>query len=199
MIKVAAAVIKYEDKVLLMRRAHGQKYAGMWEFPGIKVQENERASAALRRELDEELYIKANIGKLITSVVDGEHEVYAYNVEYLDGLITLHVHDDMQWVPLTDALKYNLLPSDRKIIMHMTNTKESVKKPETLDSALEQIIDKPVLDSSTNKYVVNIKNGFFGTSRSFSSQHAAISFYVDTVRYIINILQNRRLTNTKEK
>ena len=122
MIKVAAAVIKYEDKVLLMRRAPGQKHAGTWEFPGIKVQENERASAALRRELDEELYIKANIGKLITSVADGEHETFAYNVEYVDGLITLHVHDDMQWVPLTDALKYNLLPSDRKIIMHMTNT-----------------------------------------------------------------------------
>lgn len=197
MIKIASAVIKYEDKVLLMRRAHGQKYAGMWEFPGIKVQENERTSAALRRELDEELYIKANVGKLITSVVDGEYEVYAYNVEYLDGLITLHVHDDMQWVPLKDTLKYNLLPADRKILMHMTNTKESVKKPETLDSALKQIIDKPVLDLSTNKYVVNIKNGFFGASRSFSSQHAAINFYMDTVRYIVNTLQNRQLLKIK--
>ena len=199
MIKVAAAVIKHEDKVLLMRRAPGQKHAGTWEFPGGKVENGERTSAALARELDEELYIKAKIGKLITSVSDDEYEIFAYNVKYFDGLITLHVHDDMQWVTLTDALKYNLLPADRKIVLHMTKTKEQSKPKMSLQSAIDQIIDKPVFDEKTKLYVVAIKNFFFGTTRYFENKHVATQFYMDTVRDIVKTVQSNQMMRQKQK
>ena len=54
---VAAALVDREGKVLLQRRAPGRSMAGLWEFPGGKVEPGEIPEAALARELDEELGI----------------------------------------------------------------------------------------------------------------------------------------------
>lgn len=54
---VAAALIDGEGRVLLQQRAPGRAMAGLWEFPGGKVEPGERPEAALVRELDEELGI----------------------------------------------------------------------------------------------------------------------------------------------
>ena len=194
MIKVVAAVIKYEDKVLLMRRASGQKYAGFWEFPGGKVEDGERTSAALKRELDEELDIKAQVGKLITSASHDEYEVFAYDVKYYDGLIRLSVHDDMEWVQLNEALTYKLLPADKKIVMHMTKTKEIKQENNSLDSVLCKIIEKPDYNPQTKMYVVKIKNPLVGSTRHFPNQAMAMNFYIETVRHIIKSSQVNRYT-----
>lgn len=57
MMVVAAALIDAEGQVLLQRRAAGRAMAGLWEFPGGKMEAGERPEAALVRELDEELGI----------------------------------------------------------------------------------------------------------------------------------------------
>ena len=57
MIVVAAALVDAEARVLLQQRAPGRAMAGLWEFPGGKVEPGERAEAALVRELFEELGI----------------------------------------------------------------------------------------------------------------------------------------------
>ena len=54
---VAAALIGAEGRVLLQQRAPGRAMAGLWEFPGGKVEPGERPEAALARELAEELGI----------------------------------------------------------------------------------------------------------------------------------------------
>ena len=54
---VAAALIGSDGRVLLQRRAVGRAMAGLWEFPGGKVEADERPEAALVRELEEELGI----------------------------------------------------------------------------------------------------------------------------------------------
>jgi len=54
---VAAALIDGEGHVLLQQRAVGRQMAGLWEFPGGKVEADERPEAALSRELKEELGI----------------------------------------------------------------------------------------------------------------------------------------------
>ena len=54
---VAAALINPHDKVLVQKRAAHRSMAGLWEFPGGKVEQNERPEDALIRELDEELGI----------------------------------------------------------------------------------------------------------------------------------------------
>ena len=55
---VAAALIDARGRVLLQRRAAGRAMAGLWEFPGGKVEPGESAEAALVRELAEELGIE---------------------------------------------------------------------------------------------------------------------------------------------
>src|ERR1700722_5566793 len=61
MVLVAAAVlIDKDNRVLLAQRPEGKKMAGLWEFPGGKVQDGETCEAALVRELDEELGIKTS-------------------------------------------------------------------------------------------------------------------------------------------
>jgi 8-oxo-dGTP diphosphatase len=55
---VAAALADEDGRILLQRRAPGRAMAGLWEFPGGKVDEGELPEAALVRELREELGIE---------------------------------------------------------------------------------------------------------------------------------------------
>jgi 8-oxo-dGTP diphosphatase len=57
LIVVAAALVDGDGRVLLQQRAEGRQMAGLWEFPGGKVEARERPEAALVRELREELGI----------------------------------------------------------------------------------------------------------------------------------------------
>ena len=53
----AAALIDADGRVLMAKRPEGKSLAGLWEFPGGKVEEGERPEVALIRELKEELGI----------------------------------------------------------------------------------------------------------------------------------------------
>lgn len=58
---VAAALVDGDGRVLLQQRASGRHMAGLWEFPGGKVEPGERPEQALIRELAEELGIETEI------------------------------------------------------------------------------------------------------------------------------------------
>ena len=60
-IVVAAAVIEHEGKVLLTRRMKGSHLAGLWEFPGGKLEAGEGPQAALIRECREECGIEVSV------------------------------------------------------------------------------------------------------------------------------------------
>ena len=55
---VAVALIDVDDRILVAQRPPGKQLAGLWDFPGGKVDVNERPEAALIRELHEELGIE---------------------------------------------------------------------------------------------------------------------------------------------
>ncbi|MEM7640377.1 MAG: (deoxy)nucleoside triphosphate pyrophosphohydrolase [Pseudomonadota bacterium] len=57
---VAAALFDADGQVLLAQRPEGKSMAGLWEFPGGKIEKDERPEAALVRELHEELDIKVS-------------------------------------------------------------------------------------------------------------------------------------------
>ena len=61
---VAAALIRADGRVLLQQRAPGRSMAGLWEFPGGKIEAGESPEAALVREIDEELGISIDIDDL---------------------------------------------------------------------------------------------------------------------------------------
>ncbi len=62
---VAAGVVIERGRVLLTRRKEGAHLAGMWEFPGGKVEPGEDPRDALRRELEEELGIDVRVGEIV--------------------------------------------------------------------------------------------------------------------------------------
>jgi 8-oxo-dGTP diphosphatase len=62
---VAAALVDAEGRVLLQQRAPERSMAGLWEFPGGKVEMDELPEAALVRELEEELGIQAQVEALV--------------------------------------------------------------------------------------------------------------------------------------
>lgn len=114
--QVTAAIIVKDQKVLLTRRAPGEKLAGKWEFPGGKVEENESLQECVVRELNEELSLSVKAEKILTRSIyrydHGEFEIIAIGVTILDGEIELRVHDQASWVPLNKILSYDLLPAD---------------------------------------------------------------------------------------
>ncbi len=72
---VAVALTDDQGRVLLAKRPAGKAMAGLWEFPGGKVEEGETPEAALERELGEELGIEilpADLSLLATAAHDYE-------------------------------------------------------------------------------------------------------------------------------
>ena len=65
MIVAAAALVGSDGRVLLQQRAPGRQMAGLWEFPGGKLEEQELPEAALVRELKEELGIEADAADVV--------------------------------------------------------------------------------------------------------------------------------------
>lgn len=61
---VAVALLDGAGRILLQQRASGRSMAGLWEFPGGKVEEGETAEAALVREIEEELGVQLESGAL---------------------------------------------------------------------------------------------------------------------------------------
>ena len=79
---VAVALIDVDGRVLIAKRPEGKQLAGLWEFPGGKVEPGERPEAALIRELREELGI--DIGAL-SPLLEVRHD-------YGDKQVLLDVH-----------------------------------------------------------------------------------------------------------
>lgn len=117
---VTAAVIRRGGAVLLARRRPGKAHAGLWEFPGGKIEPGETPEACLARELAEELGIAVAVdGHILTSRHAGPHgalELHAYAVRYLGGQIRLADHDAVAWVPLAELPRYPVPPADEPIV-----------------------------------------------------------------------------------
>ncbi|HAM73865.1 MAG TPA: 8-oxo-dGTP diphosphatase MutT [Verrucomicrobiales bacterium] len=68
-IEVAAGLVFREGRLLISRRPEGAHLAGMWEFPGGKLEPGESHQDCLARELLEELGIEVSVGELIEEIV----------------------------------------------------------------------------------------------------------------------------------
>ncbi|SVD35025.1 uncharacterized protein METZ01_LOCUS387879, partial [marine metagenome] len=67
-IRVTAAILEKNRKILIAKRKTGDElFAGLWEFPGGKVEKGETPKECMARELREELDIDVEVGELITS------------------------------------------------------------------------------------------------------------------------------------
>lgn len=93
---VVAALIERGGEILVARRREEGERAGLWEFPGGKVEPGEGERAALARELREELGVRAQVGELYARL---EHVYPDLQVEL--ALYRTRLHDRQEPRPLT--------------------------------------------------------------------------------------------------
>jgi 8-oxo-dGTP diphosphatase len=119
-IKVCAAVVLHDDKILITLRPQDKKLGGFWEFPGGKIEVGETSEVALKRELKEELDIEVEIGELLETVHHsydwGNVVILAYWCRWLGGEIKHLEVADHCWVAAGNLLDYDILAADQPII-----------------------------------------------------------------------------------
>ncbi|WP_235801338.1 pyrimidine (deoxy)nucleoside triphosphate diphosphatase, partial [Yersinia pekkanenii] len=112
MIDVVAAIIERNGKILLAQRDADRDQAGLWEFPGGKVDAGESQPQALIRELAEELNIEAMVARYIaTNQWDSEQytiRLHAWHIDTFSGEPVLHCHSAIVWLVPEDAYHYPL-------------------------------------------------------------------------------------------
>ena len=115
-IKVVAAVIVKENKILIARRKEGKHLEFKWEYPGGKVDNDENEKESLKRELKEELDISVSIDDYITESFyeydKAKINLKAYFVKNYSGSIKLTDHDKINWIKIDELNNYEFAPAD---------------------------------------------------------------------------------------
>ncbi|MGB4102221.1 MAG: (deoxy)nucleoside triphosphate pyrophosphohydrolase [Alphaproteobacteria bacterium] len=126
LVVVAAGIlIDADGRVLLTSRPAGKSFAGMWEFPGGKLESQESPEQALVRELREELGITTTIGCLSPlSFVSHAYETChvlmpVFSCRVWDGIPTPREAQKLAWVTLREMAAYELLPADRPLAVRL--------------------------------------------------------------------------------
>ena len=119
-IKVTGAIIYERNKFLICRRGPNEKAAGLWEFPGGKLEINESLENCILRELKEELDIDAELHSLYDNysfkAKDTIYDLYFFRVKGFSGNLSKTVHDEIKWVELKDFHNFSFLPGDAPVI-----------------------------------------------------------------------------------
>ncbi|WP_373229005.1 8-oxo-dGTP diphosphatase MutT [Cohnella sp.] len=121
MIEVAAAIIENEQgQILIARRRMGKSQAGLWEFPGGKIEMGETPEACLVRELREEMGIEiepyAWFGVNEYDYGTARIKLIAYLAKKLSGTIRLVDHDAYLWVHRSELSEYEWAQADIRFV-----------------------------------------------------------------------------------
>jgi len=118
----AAALVDVDGRVLICQRPEGKQLAGLWEFPGGKVEAGETPEACLIRELQEELGIEVTHACLAPFVfASHEYETFhllmpLYLVRRWSGQITAREHKALAWVRPSKLTDYPMPPADGPLV-----------------------------------------------------------------------------------
>ena len=121
----AVALVDPDGRVLIAKRPEGKALAGLWEFPGGKVEAGERPEAALIRELKEELAIDVEESCLapLTFASHTYEEFHLLMPLYVcrrwKGVVTSLEGQDLQWVKPLKLCGYPMPPADTPLIAHL--------------------------------------------------------------------------------
>ena len=119
-ILVVAGIIRRGDSILICQRRRSDAYGLQWEFPGGKVEDGEQLPTALRRELEEELTIQAEVGgevfRLRHHYPDRYVEVVFFALKSYRGEVRNQVFEAIRWAPRAKLPEYNFLEADRELV-----------------------------------------------------------------------------------
>jgi 8-oxo-dGTP diphosphatase len=115
-IKVVCGIIWKDGQVFIASRSPEKSMGAYWEFPGSKVEENEKEEIALERELKEELDIEVKVGEYIGRTVHPSENVFielvAYSCAFIAASYQLSAHHAYKFVKHSELLNYKMAPVD---------------------------------------------------------------------------------------
>lgn len=125
---VAAVIYDDQGKILLTRRPEGTHMAGLWEFPGGKVEEGESCSEALIRELDEELGVSVKVGRPLTFAIHTEPALEIlllfFSAALGTGVPVAREGQDIAWVRPEELPRYPMPPADDEMVSMLVDRPE---------------------------------------------------------------------------
>jgi len=122
----ACALIDTDGRILIAERPAGRPMAGLWEFPGGKVEAGETPEATLIRELKEELGIVVNEACLapLTFASHAYPDFHLLMPFYVcrrwEGTVTPQESQRLAWVRPNRLRDYPMPPADLPLISHLT-------------------------------------------------------------------------------
>jgi 8-oxo-dGTP diphosphatase len=118
----AAALVDADGRVLLAQRPQGKQLAGLWEFPGGKIEPQERPEDGLIRELREELGIEVKEACL-APLAFASHSYQDFHLlmplwicRRWNGFVTPREGQTLKWVRAVDLRSYPMPPADAPLI-----------------------------------------------------------------------------------
>jgi 8-oxo-dGTP diphosphatase len=122
----ACALVDADGRVLLAQRPEGKPMAGLWEFPGGKVEAGETPEQTLIRELEEELGIVVKEACLapLTFASHSYPEFHLLMPLYVcrrwDGIVAAREGQRLSWVRPNRLRDYPMPPADVPLVAHLT-------------------------------------------------------------------------------
>jgi len=119
---VAAALVRKDGRILLQKRPQGRSMAGLWEFPGGKLEDGETPEAALVRELSEELAINIDVANLMPAcfasaeIGDRPLLLILYICKDWDGDPVAVESPELGWFTADDMVRLPMPPADIPLI-----------------------------------------------------------------------------------
>ncbi len=119
---VAAALVDPDNRVLIAQRPEGKQLAGLWEFPGGKIDAGERPEASLIRELYEELGITVKEDCLapLTFASHAYEDFHLLMPLYIcrrwEGIVASREGQALKWVQARSLRDYPMPPADAPLI-----------------------------------------------------------------------------------
>ena len=121
----ACALIDADGRVLIAQRPEGKAMAGLWEFPGGKIEDGERPEQTLIRELREELGIGVNEACLAPltfashSYADFHLLMPLYVCRRWEGIAAALEGQRLAWVKPNRLRDYPMPPADEPLVSHL--------------------------------------------------------------------------------
>lgn len=119
---VAVALVDVDGRVLIAQRPEGKSMAGLWEFPGGKVDAGETPEAALVRELREELGIDT-AASCLAPLTFASHRYESFHLlmplyacRRWNGTVTAREHQSLAWVRPVRLGDYPMPPADAPLV-----------------------------------------------------------------------------------